>query len=77
MVDSLIHRQAKQVLEFGPGTAVMTRELRKRLPADARLLAVEIDPRVVNRLGQTLPDPRLRVMVASAETIDEVLRKEG
>jgi 16S rRNA A1518/A1519 N6-dimethyltransferase RsmA/KsgA/DIM1 with predicted DNA glycosylase/AP lyase activity len=55
----------------------MTRELLKRLPADARLFSFEIDPRFIHRLRQTLPDPRLRVIAASAETIDEVVRKEG
>ncbi len=77
MVDPLIHTQAKQVVEFGPGTGVMTRELLTRLPADARLLSFEINPRFVKRLQHTLPDPRLRVIEASAETMDEVFRDEG
>jgi hypothetical protein len=87
----------------------MTRELLRRLPADARLLvlrtangssvesaeiiafaalkpstdffrralAFEIDPRFVNRLRQTLPAPRLRVIAASAERLHAVVCKEG
>ena len=76
MVDPLMQKQVKQVVEFGPGTGVMTRELLKRLSSDARLLAFEINPRFVQRLRQTLPDPRLRVIEASAETIHEVFREE-
>src|SRR4030095_6761995 len=47
MIEPLPLAQAKLVVEFGPGTGVMTRALLKRIPTDATLLAFEINPRFV------------------------------
>ena len=77
MIDPLPLEQAELVVEFGPGTGVMTRALLKRLPADGKLLAFEINPRFVRQLRKALPDPRLQVLEASADSVGQVLRQKG
>ena len=69
-------REAKLVVELGPGTGGTTRALLRALPADARLLAIELEPRfaaILRRIG----DPRLVVHEGSAEQLQEALRAHG
>ena len=70
-------RRARVVVELGPGTGAVTRAILHRLPADARLLAVEIDAAMARRLEDTLPDPRLRVIHGSAADLPAILAAEG
>jgi phospholipid N-methyltransferase len=69
-------KQARLVVELGPGTGGTTRALLRALPEDAKLLAIEIDPRFARILRETR-DPRLVVHEGSAEQLDEVLRAHG
>jgi len=66
---------AKTVVELGPGTGVMTRRILERLPADGRLLAFEINPRFVTYLGEEIDDPRLEVVEAGAEMLNQELQR--
>ena len=61
-------RLPRIVIEFGPGTGVMTRELLDVLAPDGTLLAFEISPTFVTYLRESIDDPRLRVVPAGAET---------
>ena len=69
MLDLADVGSARLVVELGAGTGVATRELLARLGPDARLIAVEIDPRLAGLLTGRLPDPRLEVVVDSAEDL--------
>ncbi len=60
---------ARLVVELGAGTGVATRELLARLGPDARLVAVEIDPRLARLLTERFDDPRLQVVCDSAEDV--------
>jgi phospholipid N-methyltransferase len=64
---------ARVVVELGAGTGVYTREILARLSPGARLLALEIDPRLAELLAQQFQDPRLEVICASAENLHEHL----
>lgn len=66
--------RAGVVVELGPGTGGTTRALLRALPAEARLLAIEIDPRFVARLEE-ISDPRLLVHHGSAEHVREALAR--
>ncbi len=77
MVEPLPLRNAKVVVELGPGTGVMTRQLLGLLPARASVLAFEINPKFVRYLRRNVRDPRLRVIPAGAETAGEELRRLG
>ncbi len=77
MVAPLRNRPQRVIVEFGPGTGVITRELLALLPPDGMLLAFEISPRFVNYLRETIQDSRLRLVAASAETASTELRQIG
>jgi phospholipid N-methyltransferase len=61
------------VIELGAGTGVQTGEILARLRPGARLVAVEIDPRLADLLEERYADPRLEVVRDSAEHLDAYL----
>jgi phospholipid N-methyltransferase len=61
------------VVELGPGTGASTGEILARMKTSARLLAVEIDPRLAGLLSERYDDPRLEVICDSAEHLDRHL----
>lgn len=77
MVAPLPLSDAEIVVEFGPGTGAMTRLLLDFVPADARVLAFEINPCFVKYLREDITDPRLEVIEAGAETAGDELRRRG
>lgn len=64
---------AELVVELGAGTGVQTGEILARMKPGARLVAVEIDPRLAKLLAERYDDPRLQVVCDSAENLDEHL----
>ena len=66
-------RHARLLVELGPGTGGTTRALLRALPADAKLLAVELEPRFASILRE-MGDPRLIVHEGSAEHLLDTLR---
>ncbi|WP_460060786.1 class I SAM-dependent methyltransferase [Streptomyces sp. YKOK-I1] len=57
---------ARLVAELGPGTGVFTDAILDRLAANARLVAVELNPVLAARLAATRRDSRLTVVQGSA-----------
>ena len=74
VVDVADIASARTVVELGPGTGGTTRAILEALPADGRLLTMEIDPEFVALLRRN-GDPRLVVHHASAERIREALQE--
>jgi phospholipid N-methyltransferase len=68
--------QARVVVELGPGTGGTTRALLQAMPADARLLAIEINPHFA-RILREHADPRLIVHEGSAEEIPALVEQHG
>ncbi len=66
---------ARVVVELGPGTGGTTRALLRALPATATLLAIEINPRLADRVRQRIQDPRLIVHCGSATELTEALEE--
>lgn len=64
---------ADLVVELGAGTGVSTGEVLDRMHGSARLVAVEIDPRLARLLAERYADPRLEVVCGSAEDLSEHL----
>ena len=77
MVRPLCGKAPRVVVEFGPGTGVITRELLRLMPDDGTLFAFEISPRFVTYLRETIPDLRLQVVQAGAETAAAELSYRG
>jgi phospholipid N-methyltransferase len=64
---------ARCVVELGPGTGGTTRALLRGLDAQARLLAIELCPEFLERIGERIHDPRLVAQHGSAEQIADFL----
>jgi phospholipid N-methyltransferase len=76
MLDMANVPAARLVVELGAGTGVQTGEILARLKPGARLVAVEIDPRLARLLAQRYADPRLEVVQDSAEHLAAYLGDE-
>lgn len=66
-------RAARCVVELGPGTGGTTRALLAALPPQARLLAIELNAELAQRLQARVRDPRLIVHHGSALALAEIL----
>ena len=55
MVSRIGVEQAKLVVELGPGTGVITREIIRMLPAGGRFMAVELDELLCLQLRRNFP----------------------
>ncbi len=77
MVEPLHSTPRRCVIEFGPGTGVVTREILRCMPPDSVLLAFEINPQFVEYLREAIRDDRLQVVSAGAETAAAELERRG
>jgi phospholipid N-methyltransferase len=68
--------QADLAIELGPGTGGTTRSFLRAMKPDAKLLAIEINPRFVASLRR-MDDPRLIVHLGSATELREALDHYG
>ncbi len=75
MVRSVDWKPAKFVVEFGPGTGVVTDELLPMLPPTCRYLGVELDPALCRIFRQRHPGVSLHR--GSAADIEGIAREEG
>jgi phosphatidylethanolamine/phosphatidyl-N-methylethanolamine N-methyltransferase len=70
-------RDARVIVELGPGTGVLTRHALEHMRTDAKLVAIEISRDFVELLQSEFPDPRLYVHHGSATEIEAALAKVG
>lgn len=77
MADCIDWSRVRTMVELGPGTGCVTRALLQRLRPDARLVAVEINPRFVEEVRRSIDDPRLQVVQGSAADLSGILRRLG
>ena len=66
-------REARSVVELGPGTGGTTTAMLQAMPGGGRLLAIELDPDFHQYLRASLSDPRLLLELGSAERIADYL----
>lgn len=76
IVEAAALGNARTVVELGPGTGGTTQAILAAMPANARLLAIETDPKFVDLLKAS-PDPRLVAHLGSAEDLDSILADHG
>ena len=67
--------RARVIVEIGPGTGTISREILRRMRPDATLLVFEINDDFVRHLKQKFSDPRLRVLHRSGAEIHDALRE--
>jgi phospholipid N-methyltransferase len=68
---------ARTVVELGAGTGGTTRALLRALPADGKLLVVEINARFCARLRHLIKDARLIVHRGCAQELQDALSQHG
>ena len=68
---------ADYVVEFGPGTGVFTEQILASLPQDGKLIAIEKNEHLAQRLTEKISDPRLVVIHESAENICAIANQLG
>jgi len=69
--------RARVILELGPGTGVLTREILRAMSPGSRLIAVELMPRFARLLRRELDDPRLLVYEGSSAYLRKALAEAG
>ncbi|MGY1837598.1 class I SAM-dependent methyltransferase [Blastococcus sp. SYSU DS0510] len=69
MLDMADVPAADLVVELGAGTGAQTQEILARLRPGARLITMEIDPRLAKLLDERFDDPRVQVVCDSAENL--------
>jgi phosphatidylethanolamine/phosphatidyl-N-methylethanolamine N-methyltransferase len=77
MLKALPLARARVAVELGAGTGAITQALLAQMPADARLLVFEINPRFLTYLKRKFSDPRVVLIPASVENLDSELRVRG
>jgi phospholipid N-methyltransferase len=77
MVTAAGVRQAKAVLELGPGTGSFTKSIAATLPAGATYLGLELNKAFVAELTRTYPTLRFEPVAAQEFDFDSILGPEG
>jgi phosphatidylethanolamine/phosphatidyl-N-methylethanolamine N-methyltransferase len=77
LLRSIDFSQATAIVEVGVGTGAVTHELLSRMRPDARLYAIDINPRFIAYLRSAFDDRRLAPIVGSAEDLGAILRERG
>jgi phospholipid N-methyltransferase len=68
--------QAETLVEYGPGGGCFTQYLLERMKPSSRLIAFETNPDFVAELRDRFTDSRLRIVQASAETLNKEIDRE-
>ena len=80
LVNTLLRRvewnRARVLVEFGPGVGTITREILKRMRKDSVLVVIEVNGDFVEHLKNTIGDPRLRIVHASAAHVRRILAEQ-
>ena len=76
MVDPIDFQSVKCIVEYGPGTGTITRELLKRMPQNSILLAFEINKEFCDKLEE-INDSRIKIISDSAENLIDYLTQNN
>lgn len=74
MADRINFNKAKTIVELGPGTGSITKELLKRMTKDAKLIAIEINKDFCVELKK-ISDPRLDILEGDAKHLSRIIKK--
>ncbi len=80
---SLTHKMLEKIdfsttdllLELGPGTGCMTKEILKRMKKDAHLVCVEINPEFCSRLKKIRTSKKLTIIEGNVCALPELIRE--
>lgn len=69
--------RVKLFVEYGPGVGTFTAPILDRLPPDAELIAIDLNPDFVDFLRREVRDPRLRVVRGSGADVRRIMADLG
>ncbi|MBX3380135.1 MAG: methyltransferase domain-containing protein [Phycisphaeraceae bacterium] len=75
IADQIDFTTARSIVEFGPGTGVITKELLARMQPGTRFFAIERSADLAKICRKRLP--QVKLYEESAELVDELCRREG
>jgi len=75
MCDKIDFKNAKVIIELGPGTGVFTKELLKRAGKDTKIVSLELNETFYELLKSKIKDDRLVLLYRSADELGEVLKE--
>lgn len=75
MLKSIDFENARNIVEFGPGTGCMTTEILKRARKDAKLLCFEVNKIFCKVLKKNIKDKRLIIINDDAEKISKYMER--
>lgn len=67
----------QNIVEWGAGTGSVTEKLLEKLPADGKLVAIELDPKLFNVLRSRLDDARLILVQGDARETAQILQEQN
>jgi phospholipid N-methyltransferase len=76
MLEPIVFKKVKCIVELGPGTGSITHELLNLMPADSILLAFEINEDFCEILSH-IKDPRLKIIKDTAENMEIYLKENN
>jgi phosphatidylethanolamine/phosphatidyl-N-methylethanolamine N-methyltransferase len=77
VVKAMDVRGTKAVVEFGAASGPITKRILDELPADAKLIAIELNDELYARLCETIKDPRLIPVNGDVRQVKEICHKNG
>ena len=77
MLAPLDFSSARAIVELGPGTGALTRQILERMSPQATLYAIELDEVLAKGLASEVRDPRLQVIHGSAVDVRALLSARG
>jgi len=81
LIDKMLHPvrwdEVKLFVEYGPGVGTFTRPVLDRLPADARLIAIDTNPDFIDFLKKDIEDERLIAVTGSAADVETIIAANG
>ena len=75
VLKSIDFKNARCIVEYGPGTGRMTTEILRRARKDAKILCFEINRKFCSYLRENINDNRVIIINDSAENIKKYLKK--
>jgi phospholipid N-methyltransferase len=77
VVKAMDLEHAKVIVEYGAAEGVMTKLILAKMRPDARLIAIEFNKRLYDKLIATVSDPRMVTVHGDVREIDKILAAHG
>ena len=77
LVRSIDFEKASAIVDLGVGTGAISSEIIRRMNPNAKLYALDINPRFVSHVQAKINDPRFVPLVGSAEDLPQILQQHG